>query len=858
MMISGGDGYSGKRFATIIGTMLMAAGFALVPLSDQAFTQNLNVHPIPELKDRGEDREPGREQRTGHTSHHSHQHENDRILHITDYLSQVPEIREAYESYLLMKEERPAELEALQVAETYDVGDTRMFYVYNYEESTGSSSTYDEKEFELRAVGEIAQIWVETDEIGPDKINEEVVSSMMEALEKQTPPRSVNSDQGIIQNNIELFARGHRELVPDPSGSGMIKFLVTNVQDGWDPEEGGPYIAGFFNRLDLAAGSNNSNGAAILYINSNPGIYGFDSAGTVDPRRPLGTIAHEFQHLIQAGRDALNTFMDEGQSELAEILNGFDARNMQFLDMPDEVSGDVESNAAPGFLRWRQGEDEVLYDYQRAQLFHSYMYERTGKAIGGLTQSRREHQPWVQYQNILNEMDQDLEFTEVLAEFYVTNWLNKVNHETYSYSLPQQSSVRVSVPGREFGSSERPWLRNERVSLQYGSAKYTHWPQVENLWIELDSPDQIIHYLITESYSGAIDVFRVEEPEITLTDRYQSVVLVSVNTVRVQNATYGTRHFTYTAEWRPDSYRVVDLSYARQPAFFTELPDHPVDADDTFVARAMAVRINPDSDGILQGVEFPLLDSRDFEAVTGTGKLRISVSDSRLLTGSGSDAIYVPDNELVSTEIDFSQLRAGINTVDLSGHEIELQSGGQYHVSFSVVDESMDGLLRFMVDAGSDNQGDSDYYPVRTVSRGEDGDGDTYWRTFRGDPDRSNHYDNKNLVMNVRILQETDLPDEFPAIVETDNFEILRNYPNPFNTSTTIYFNIPEEVEGSTPVRIDVFDITGRWVKMLTHSALQAGRHPVTFEAGNLASGTYLVRMQASGTFDTHKIMLVK
>jgi len=80
------------------------------------------------------------------------------------------------------------------------------------------------------------------------------------------------------------------------------------------------------------------------------------------------------------------------------------------------------------------------------------------------------------------------------------------------------------------------------------------------------------------------------------------------------------------------------------------------------------------------------------------------------------------------------------------------------------------------------------------------------------------------------------------------------NFPNPFNPSTVIGYQLPE----AGFVSIQVYDVTGRLVSTLVDGQVSAGRHQVRFEAGALSSGVYIVRMQTSGFVDSRKIVLVK
>ncbi|MCH8558611.1 MAG: T9SS type A sorting domain-containing protein [Balneolia bacterium] len=81
-----------------------------------------------------------------------------------------------------------------------------------------------------------------------------------------------------------------------------------------------------------------------------------------------------------------------------------------------------------------------------------------------------------------------------------------------------------------------------------------------------------------------------------------------------------------------------------------------------------------------------------------------------------------------------------------------------------------------------------------------------------------------------------------------------RNYPNPFNPSTTI----PFELNNAAHVRLEVYDMLGRRVALLIDQPLQAGSHTARFEADSLPSGMYITRMQTEGEVLTQKMLLVK
>jgi hypothetical protein len=84
--------------------------------------------------------------------------------------------------------------------------------------------------------------------------------------------------------------------------------------------------------------------------------------------------------------------------------------------------------------------------------------------------------------------------------------------------------------------------------------------------------------------------------------------------------------------------------------------------------------------------------------------------------------------------------------------------------------------------------------------------------------------------------------------------ELYQNYPNPFNPSTLIRYQLPEA--GS--VSIKLFDLTGREIATLVNDSKPAGSHEVRVDAGKLASGVYLYRLEAGAFVETRKMTLLR
>ena len=113
-------------------------------------------------------------------------------------------------------------------------------------------------------------------------------------------------------------------------------------------------------------------------------------------------------------------------------------------------------------------------------------------------------------------------------------------------------------------------------------------------------------------------------------------------------------------------------------------------------------------------------------------------------------------------------------------------------------------------------------------------------------------------TIEYRLKQiDTDGGFEYSKIVEVvidvpTEFKLSQNYPNPFNPSTTVKYSIP------VATRIKIYDMLGQEVATLVNKEQTPGRYEVTFNASQLASGTYIYRIVVNNFVDTKKLMLLK
>ncbi len=85
-------------------------------------------------------------------------------------------------------------------------------------------------------------------------------------------------------------------------------------------------------------------------------------------------------------------------------------------------------------------------------------------------------------------------------------------------------------------------------------------------------------------------------------------------------------------------------------------------------------------------------------------------------------------------------------------------------------------------------------------------------------------------------------------------YELHHNYPNPFNPTTAIQYDIKEK----GVVRLKVYDILGKEVAELVNEVKEEGRYKAEFNASDLPSGVYLYSLRVNNFISNQKMILLK
>ncbi len=116
------------------------------------------------------------------------------------------------------------------------------------------------------------------------------------------------------------------------------------------------------------------------------------------------------------------------------------------------------------------------------------------------------------------------------------------------------------------------------------------------------------------------------------------------------------------------------------------------------------------------------------------------------------------------------------------------------------------------------------------------------------------HYTSDHLPVYSMYTFETVTSFASNASDVVKDFRLNQNYPNPWNPTTTISFQVPK----TSFVTIKVFTITGKEVRTLVSREMNPGSYEVDFDGTTIPSGVYFYRMHAGDFTATRRMILVK
>ncbi len=746
-------------------------------------------------------------------------------------MDNVPGARQGLENYHAAKAagQLPA---AHKTQQTYQIGQVVTFNVLvNIRDL--QTRAWEAKEFTLMAEGDAFFLWVDNFELQDQGVTDDDVERLRKALGDETPDGSFNPDQGIIENDNAIFGDP-----PDYDTDGKVDVLLYDITEGIDD---GIFVLGYVIATDISpnAPAGEGNQRDVLYLDTAPGL-GFSGSNDIG-----ATAAHEYQHLIHYNYDRTeSSFVNEGLSEWAQSINGYPARSADYLLDP----GSLYNTSLFG---WRNdGSSNFLIDYSRASIFTNYFAEQVGlETAGSLT--RIPLSDFFGYQALFNQNpDLGLDIEDLIANFHTANALNDTSVDPrYGYITPQRKQeVRVR-PRRTVDGSAVTKTPPTDILLQPGGAEYVVWQNVADFRVVIDiqggnntTRPFIRPKLILESTDGSIEVQDLTPSP--LENNFDGVFNKITLVVPHVRAAATPVRFEYSADWAGTSRQFISRQYDdgehRDSTAFIIGSEH-------FGAQASRFQV-PEGAAIskVQLANF-YLSQFDVTGIPDTAPRDFT------LTVWADDGTGLPGEELFTRTF---QDPRDISPPLITYNHFELDIERFANHYFPLPDIIYVGFQEagtdrnFMVVAPSRYNGENTSF-VRDVN---DGTTNTFWVPL------------SNLLVNNISLENTTLPIrvEFvidPTITEIEDgldlpesLTLAPNYPNPFNPGTAIQYTVPEAM----PVRVAVYDVTGRQMTLLADGLQPAGTHTVTLNAEAWASGVYFYTLEAGASRLTRKMLLLK
>jgi len=122
-------------------------------------------------------------------------------------------------------------------------------------------------------------------------------------------------------------------------------------------------------------------------------------------------------------------------------------------------------------------------------------------------------------------------------------------------------------------------------------------------------------------------------------------------------------------------------------------------------------------------------------------------------------------------------------------------------------------------------------------------------------PDRQRETEDIGIRLLVEWREPTGVEDDDYAGARLPKTYLLaQNYPNPFNAKTSITYQVPK----ASDVKLEVYNLAGQRVATLVNGIQTAGRHSVTWDASEAASGIYFYKLSAGDHTSVKRMALLK
>lgn len=227
-------------------------------------------------------------------------------------------------------------------------------------------------------------------------------------------------------------------------------------------------------------------------------------------------------------------------------------------------------------------------------------------------------------------------------------------------------------------------------------------------------------------------------------------------------------------------------------------------------------------------------DTGDWVEFYNPSEFRVDLS-RWIFTDSNSNNLFrFPDDTYLDPD-GFLILSADINSFELFYQEIPvdkefnfgLSSNGETLTLFNSFGEKID-LVTYGSEAPWPTEPNGNGFTLELINPFIENDDHANWAasTLHGTPGR----------LNSVSEEPSSVEDEIPLL-----YSLSQNYPNPFNPTTTIEYSLPIE----SHVKLEIYNILGQKIGVLVNTIQKAGVRQIEWDANQLASGIYILRLFA-------------
>jgi immune inhibitor A len=196
-----------------------------------------------------------------------------------------------------------------------------------------------------------------------------------------------------------------------------------------------------------------------------------------------GALAHEFQHMIHWYQDRNEeTWLNEGFSELASYLNGFDVGGFDWVFAQDP---DLQLNS------WPDGPSSAGANYGAAYLFTAYFLDRYGPEATQVLVAHQENS-FASVDAVLLDLDTDLTHEDLFADWVIANLLDEPSIADGQYGYEEIDPPRFDI-GVSYGRADYPVSESTTVH-QYGTD-----------YIALEGDESVVFRFTGSTQVGLVD-----------------------------------------------------------------------------------------------------------------------------------------------------------------------------------------------------------------------------------------------------------------------------------------------------------------------------------------------------------------